>query len=238
MRRRRFGRRKFGKRKRFGGRKSGKRKRIRRAMNTNRQCFHTAMTFAVEVTESAGATNQLDFFLNYPSYYNNNAGTTGALPIIPPSFTRAVAFYDGYRVNGVKFSFSPYQNMQSFKDVQPLTTYIKPNVYTTVDVDDSSSLTTTKAIGNPSFRMMSMFRSWRRYVSCKGMYGSGSMWFNTANLNPAGTVGTQASILPINSFACFKVLFDVNAGAGTSQPLGLMLIKYYITFRSIATQQT
>jgi len=107
-------------------------------VSMNNMCFPIVIRGLVNDFAASGVGSQaLAFFVNYPTYYRNPAGSIAQAATVSSLLANEQKTFDEYRVESLKVSYLPFlQNSVS------TTGMFDPTVAAGVDLDDSADFTT------------------------------------------------------------------------------------------------
>jgi len=207
--------------------------------------FHTMVKcIAPDVNTSAATSQGYAFFLNYPSYYRNPAGSPAQMPNVPTLLSQEQKVFDEFKVIKLDLSYFPlitevslqssYTTASGNSGVTVVSAVWDHTTFVAVDWDDSSLFTTApKAQNSQGSSMLS--RVGRGMIHMISMPQTDPVdklrWFNLGALSPSSpdpaNIGKLASI-------------KVYTGTGNGYPvanatMGFWVAQWFVRFKGVYT---
>lgn len=196
----------------------------------NINMFRTSVTATTADTNTAGTGSQAySFYLNYPSYYRNPAGSSAQMSNVPSSLGNEFKMFDEYQVQQLHVEYIPFMNYQT---LAAGTTVVDPTLVLATDNDDSALLTSYAKAINSQGRALFSVLSPRRIVRRQRNEGpeAAARWGNTGAPIPGSP--DPYTPLTVSSIKAF-----VPAYHAINSPKGLWVATWDVVYRGIYTSQ-
>jgi hypothetical protein len=206
----------------------------KRPSNNKDALFRAVVRATVVNSNTAAATAQgFSFWLNYPTYYRNPAGTNVQAAIVATSFPNEQKLYDEYRVVGLRVSYLPvYQPAAASTSAAPF----DPTMVVLSDDDDSALLVSTaKALNsqNGSFAVRSIEGQGSPFIIAHQRQTdafNSLKWLNTQSPTPTSPdVTNPAQAASVKVYCLGYPAMNISAGT--------FILEWDVVFRGVYSGQ-
>lgn len=200
---------------------------IHHPLSSNRNEFYSKIVARTPVQDTVNTTYRNSFFINYPTYFVNDADTITTLANIPANYDNLINLFDEYCVMSMSLQYIP---IQYNVDVSAASTAYRAVAYTQRDLIDPTNITTEgTALNGAGVKVHSLRDGFRRYVVPQNR-----QWYSTV-VFPNSTDLIQATAVPPNSRESLKLFIP---GIVTNDIIGSVIVTWYVRWRGLTSETT
>jgi hypothetical protein len=194
----------------------------------NTDVFRSQVTaYVVDSNTTTAGSQGFAFFLNYPNYYRNPAGTILTCAQVSTNLANEMKMFDEYKVLSLTLRYLPWVNSVSYAAA---TVPLDPVMFIVTDNDDSALLTTQgKALNGQGTSVFSVVDNAGKEIRVT-QYNEGShakgKWGNSQSPSPA-------ALDSVNPLELASIKVYVNAYAAANSIKGTFLLQWDVLFRGI-----
>jgi hypothetical protein len=188
---------------------------------------------SVNDTNTGGTGNQgFSFFLDFPTYYRNPAGTVAQCGNVATSYANEFKTFDEYRVLGLKCRYVPY--FQSHAD-STASVSIDPTLLSSQDYDDSSLLTGITKAFNSQDEKFSVHTVWGQNPKLLSSMPQADAYDKLKWLNTAAPTPSALDPSAPGSLASIKIYR--NGYGAANQIVGVFILEWDVVLRGVSNVQ-